>query len=368
MEAVESRASRRGRRPPASRRPAGPAGTSNARRCRGNISARLFDIHGGGIDLVFPHHENEIAQSRCAFHTPVMANYWMHNGFLQVEGEKMSKSRGNFVTIRELFDQWRGRRWGLPEIRLAMLMTSYSQPLDWNLQRLIDARNIADDWKRKTANVLHDEVQIIPSAQLLTALCDGLDTHEAIRFLQDLSKDASADVNRANELYANLVFLGLFSDRRLDSQRAQREIEDYLRNDEALPPLPAAFDSNELVIQIYTASVDQQLRVIVSNLDASNNVISTSASVVSSLPFYQPDGVKYLDPWRRYGPSFISPIDMQEIERRIGISELNKRIERRLNVRKERNFAESDRIRDELAKMGVVLKDSKDGTTWEIAR
>src|SRR6195256_2792206 len=61
----------------------------------------VFDIHGGGIDLMFPHHENEVAQTRCAFHTPVMANYWMHNGFLQVEGEKMSKSLGNFVTIRE---------------------------------------------------------------------------------------------------------------------------------------------------------------------------------------------------------------------------------------------------------------------------
>ena len=67
-----------------------------------------FDIHGGGIDLVFPHHENEIAQSRCAFHTPVMANYWMHNGFLQVEGEKMSKSLGNFVTIHELLADWPG--------------------------------------------------------------------------------------------------------------------------------------------------------------------------------------------------------------------------------------------------------------------
>ena len=67
-----------------------------------------FDIHGGGIDLVFPHHENEIAQSRCAFHTPVMANYWMHNGFLQVEGEKMSKSLGNFFTIRELLADWPG--------------------------------------------------------------------------------------------------------------------------------------------------------------------------------------------------------------------------------------------------------------------
>ena len=65
-----------------------------------------FDIHGGGIDLVFPHHENEIAQSRCSFGTPVMANYWMHNGFLQVEGEKMSKSLGNFFTNRDLLADW----------------------------------------------------------------------------------------------------------------------------------------------------------------------------------------------------------------------------------------------------------------------
>ena len=69
---------------------------------------KTFDIHGGGIDLVFPHHENEIAQSRCAFHTPVMANYWLHNGFLQVEGEKMAKSAGNFVTIHELLTGWQG--------------------------------------------------------------------------------------------------------------------------------------------------------------------------------------------------------------------------------------------------------------------
>ena len=87
---------------PSSRRAAGlstaargaaavPAGISNARRCLAALLGETFDIHGGGIDLVFPHHENEIAQSRCAFHTGVMANYWMHNGFLQVEGEKMSK-------------------------------------------------------------------------------------------------------------------------------------------------------------------------------------------------------------------------------------------------------------------------------------
>ncbi len=93
-----------------------------------------FDIHGGGIDLVFPHHENEIAQSRCAFHTGVMANVWMHNGFLQVEGEKMSKSLGNFITIREVLQDWPG-----DVVRLAMLATQYRQPINWTVKGLQEA-------------------------------------------------------------------------------------------------------------------------------------------------------------------------------------------------------------------------------------
>lgn len=95
-----------------------------------------FDIHGGGIDLVFPHHENEVAQTCCAFHQDRMANYWMHNGFLQVEGEKMSKSLGNFVTIRDLLDGVRGLPWTGDAIRLAMLMTHYSQPINWTEEKL----------------------------------------------------------------------------------------------------------------------------------------------------------------------------------------------------------------------------------------
>ena len=93
-----------------------------------------FDIHGGGIDLVFPHHENEIAQSRCAFHTPVMANYWMHNGFLQVEGEKMSKSLGNFLTIREILQFWPG-----DAVRFRLLQTHYRQPIDWTREGTLKA-------------------------------------------------------------------------------------------------------------------------------------------------------------------------------------------------------------------------------------
>src|SRR4249919_1827145 len=93
------------------------------------LLGETFDIHGGGIDLVFPHHENEIVQSRCAFDTPVMANFWMHNGFLQVEGEKMSKSLGNFVTMRELLADWQG-----DVLRLNMLRTHYRQPIDWTVK------------------------------------------------------------------------------------------------------------------------------------------------------------------------------------------------------------------------------------------
>src|SRR5882672_10145715 len=100
-----------------------------------------FDIHGGGIDLVFPHHENEIAQSRCAFDTGVMANYWMHNGFLQVEGEKMSKSLGNFFTIRELLANWHGQI-----LRFNMLRTHYRQPIDWTESGLEQSWATLEDW------------------------------------------------------------------------------------------------------------------------------------------------------------------------------------------------------------------------------
>src|SRR6187402_1333194 len=98
-----------------------------------------FDIHGGGIDLVFPHHENEIAQSRCAFHSQMIANFWMHNGFLQVEGEKMAKSLGNFVTIHELLTGWNGYAWPGEALRFNMLRTHYRQPLDWTLVGLDEA-------------------------------------------------------------------------------------------------------------------------------------------------------------------------------------------------------------------------------------
>jgi cysteinyl-tRNA synthetase len=118
----------------------------------------VFDIHGGGIDLVFPHHENEIAQSCCAFGgadgAARMANYWMHNGFLQVEGEKMSKSLGNFVTINELLETevFGGRKWPGEVLRLAMLKTHYRQPIDWTVKALEEAEKTLFEWAQEVAS------------------------------------------------------------------------------------------------------------------------------------------------------------------------------------------------------------------------
>jgi cysteinyl-tRNA synthetase len=228
-----------------------------------------FDIHGGGIDLVFPHHENEIAQSRCAFHTPVMANYWMHNGFLQVEGEKMSKSLGNFVTIRELLTGWKGWKWPGAVLRFAMMGTHYRQPIDWTLKRLEESAERLSLFRAHS----FDDPQAPPSAAIFDALCDDLNTPQVIAELNNLYERREAAA-----LGASCRFLGL---------------------------------------DVASVNLNTMLREKRSDLDE---------RVVNAL------------------------------------------IAARNSARKEKNFKESDRIRDELAAMGVVLKDSKDGTTWEIAR
>ena len=228
-----------------------------------------FDIHGGGIDLVFPHHENEIAQSRCAFHTPVMANYWMHNGFLQVEGEKMSKSEGNFVTIRELLSGWKGWKWPGAVLRFAMLGTHYRQPIDWTLKRLEESAERLSLFRARSI----DDRGVSPSGAVLDALCDDLNTPQVITELNGLYERKEAAV-----LGASCRFLGL---------------------------------------DLETVDLNAMLRAKRADLDE---------RAVDAL------------------------------------------IAARNTARREKNFKESDRIREELAAMGVVLKDSKDGTTWDLAR
>jgi cysteinyl-tRNA synthetase len=100
-----------------------------------------FDIHGGGIDLIFPHHENEIAQSRCANDTKVFANYWLHNAFITMSNEKMAKSQGNILKIKDFRNKVSGQ-----VLRLALISAHYKQPLDWNDKLLEDCQNTIDKW------------------------------------------------------------------------------------------------------------------------------------------------------------------------------------------------------------------------------
>jgi len=230
----------------------------------------VFDIHGGGIDLIFPHHENEIAQSRCAHGTPAMANIWMHNEFVHVEGDKMSKSTGNFVTIRELLADWPGE-----VLRLNMLKTHYRSPIGWTLKGLEESAKTLDDWYWVASDVKSER----PSGAVIEALSDDLNTPQMIASLHSLRNSAASGNERdRQEFAASLRILGFLSESAAEWKGRKQQA---------------------------------------------------------------------------------SGVDAKQID---GL------ISDRTAARARKDFKESDRIRDQLAAMGVVIKDSKDGTTWEISR
>jgi len=236
----------------------------------------VFDIHGGGLDLIFPHHENEIAQSRCAHGTATMANYWMHNGFLQVEGEKMSKSLGNFVTIRDALNDWPGE-----VLRFNMLKTHYRSPSDWTLKSVEESKKVLDSWY----DIVGDDTPALGELdeEVSAQLGDDLNTSGAITRLHAIAAgrmgaSGQAQIEVKQKLKTSAMLLGLLGKTRK----------------EHLASNPKAIEVNRDVVDALIAD--------------------------------------------------------------------------RTAARARKDFKESDRIRDELVAMGVVIKDSKEGTTWEVAR
>ena len=151
----------------------------------------VFDIHGGGLDLIFPHHENEIAQSRCAHGSETMARIWMHNGFLQVEGQKMSKSLGNFVTIHDLLatEVFGGRTWPGEVLRLGMLMTHYREPIDFSRRKLEEAERLLAKFARRAGEASSTgEID----AEFIEMLSDDLNVSGALARLNELEGEALA--------------------------------------------------------------------------------------------------------------------------------------------------------------------------------
>lgn len=243
----------------------------------------VFDIHGGGLDLIFPHHENEIAQTRCAFGHATMANYWMHNGFVTVEGEKMSKSLGNFYTVHDLLEEWPGEA-----IRLLLLSAHYRQPLDFSKAGLREARTQLDKLygalhRAETAGHYPDWNLDPEDNPVLAALCDDLNTPLAVSALHQVARDLNIalDRNRDREVPALMgkllewgALLGLL----------QGETEAWFKGE--------------------------------------------------------------------------GGDDVDEIEALIAA---------RIDARKAKNFAEADRIRDDLKARGIELEDGPGGTSWKRA-
>ena len=161
-----------------------------------------FDIHGGGLDLIFPHHENEIAQSCCNNSTNKFANYWLHNGFVTIDKEKMSKSLGNVVTITDAVNKYSGQ-----VVRLALLSAHYSQPLDWNDDLLNNQKNILDKWYK-----LYEENSEEIKLDLVESLLDDLNTAGFIAKIHELYNEAILGDDKKRALFNSACrLLGLFS-------------------------------------------------------------------------------------------------------------------------------------------------------------
>jgi cysteinyl-tRNA synthetase len=221
-----------------------------------------FDIHGGGLDLTFPHHENEIAQSCCANDTEKLANIWMHAGFLTMRDEKMSKSLGNILLVHDLIEQ------GIQgeAIRLTLLSAQYRQPLSWTDNALNQSIKTLDKWYDA---IPEDHISDTIDEEFLAALCDDMNTPLAISILHKIAREKPED------LVANASMLGLLT-----------------QTKEAW------------------ASLRQK----------SHNLVDTS--------------------------------------------EIELLIEQRNQARANKDFAKSDELRDQLASMGVIIKDGPDGTSW----
>ena len=262
-----------------------------------------FDIHGGGQDLIFPHHENEIAQCLCEAPVEGFARYWMHNGYLMAEGEKMSKSLGNFYTINELLQEYPGEA-----IRLLLLQTHYRQPLDFTKDGLQEAKRILDRWYR----ALREASQIVEGGW--QAICGQADSDE------------------------------------IDEQ-VTSALSNDLNTPEAITIL------HHLVESVFAATKASPNAAHDSAFDRENLVFGDALALIASANLL---GLLQSDPedWFKWHPTDTTALDSSAVDALIA---------ERAAARRAKDFATSDRIRDELAEQGILLEDKPDGTIWRRA-
>ena len=314
----------------------------------GALLGDSFDIHGGGVDLMFPHHENEIAQSEGAHGGHTLANIWMHNGFLQVEGEKMSKSLGNFITIRELLKLWPG-----DAIRLNMLKTHYRQPIDWTTNGLLDSMDQLREWAELIAFVVGEDADLSliggeVDQQMVAHLADDLNTHMAFTRLGELYHYARGNHSRVPMFVASARVLGF---RHLNKPGffhhtfSAEIVESGPQIDETNHLDFLSFRAYEANSSFHGDSFSVEAKTILDRLTASGFVVSLNEA----------------------GVLIVGNKTGADVEADFARS-VETLIAARTAARKAKDFKESARIRDELLAKGIVLKDGPTGTTWEVKR
>ena len=296
-----------------------------------------FDIHGGGQDLLFPHHENEIAQSRCANHTGFMARTWVHNGYLMTEGEKMSKSLGNFYTVHDLLAEFPGEA-----VRLMLLKTHYRQPLDFTKAGVAEAKKDLDRFygalrRARKVEAVEPKDSEIPLKEFKEALCDDLNTPLALLHLH----------GRMNNLNINL---------RPDSpggERAQQRDKWLLLEmgkwlgflgqdpDDWLKGRPAGAHLTLPGVTMHAES---------STAPAPAASVTLSGVKMRAESSSASEGHQTL-PSLKSGTATITEV------------EIDSRIADRKRAKAEKDFATADRIRDELEAEGIILEDKPGGIT-----
>lgn len=326
-----------------------------------------FDIHGGGIDLIFPHHTNEIAQSVCANKNSIYAKYWVHNGLLTVDGEKMSKSLGNFITIKDLRDN----KIHGEVLRYLLLSVNYRSPLDFNEKAIHDAKenldylyrtiyNLGKDWVlSKQESSLSDSGNPIISEEFIGYLYDDMNTSCAIAYILTLAKEINAEKNQkikidlAKKLKSCCDLLGLLNEN---------------------PEFWCGKGGSELHFAVLSGNIDAISKI----LEKQNDEREENAKKEKNQNLGKQNNSNYINSLDKAGltPLHYAKIldrnDIVEIllqngaEENFGNNAFAQRIIEKINTRriarKDKDFEISDRIRDELLSLGVIIDDIRDGS------
>ncbi|MGA8650970.1 MAG: cysteine--tRNA ligase [Xanthobacteraceae bacterium] len=321
---------------------------------------QTFDIHGGGIDLVFPHHENEIAQSEGAHRGRPLANFWLHNNLLELGSKKMSKSEGNIIKIRDLLEVYAG-----DVVRFVILAGQYRQPIDWTQDGLESARQELFEWSELVADYFDPRENLSdyadPDSALLEALSDDLNTSVGLAHLRETFLLARQQKIPIEKFVGNAVWLGFrhlnhpgYFHRGFDAhlyvsgpQIGERQVRSIVGFRAA--SANGLFQTSERL----SRQLDESgFKVTLNDAGVLWVGNKTSAEMAES---------------SRLSRAHYSSLKKEVPPTKIDRDQVEELVRARTEARRSRNFAESDRIRDILVKMGVVLKDTKDGTTWEIA-